>query len=59
MTWKQLVEEISLLTEEQKNTDVTVYVRGIDGFYPVVDELPIIDSATDDTLDPNHPFLMV
>lgn len=59
MTWKQLVEEISLLTEEQQNTDVTVFVRGMDEFYPAVDELAIIDSTTDGTLDPNHPFLMV
>ena len=61
MTWKQLVGEVSKLSPEQQNTDVTVFVRGVDEFYPVSDRVfttppPPAESCI---LDANHPYLQV
>jgi len=58
MTWKQLAYEISLLDPEQQNTDVTVFVRGPDEYYPAADEIRIAD-AEDGVLDDKHPYLRV
>jgi len=53
-TWKQLADIINQMTDEQKNTDVTVYTPEIDKYYQVT-SLGITDET--DTLDENHPFL--
>jgi hypothetical protein len=58
MNWKQLAEEIKLLTPEQQETDVTVFVRGVDEFYPVSNRL-LITPPEDDVLDKNHPYIQV
>jgi hypothetical protein len=58
MTWEQLAKEIELLTPEQRNTDVTVFVRGVDEFYPVTDRL-LIAPPEEQILDPNHPYIQV
>jgi hypothetical protein len=36
MTYKELAEYISNLTEEQQNQDVTIFVSGVDEYYPLV-----------------------
>lgn len=57
MTYKQLSESISKMTEEQQNCDVTVFVRGVDEFYPTSHELFI--NKESDVLDEGHPYLQV
>jgi hypothetical protein len=58
MTWKELKEHIEKMTEEQRNTDVTVYVTGVDEYYPLHGH-EIDTSITDDVLDKGHPFLII
>lgn len=58
MTFKQLAVEIGRLTEEQQNCDVTVFVRGVDEFYPVTDRL-LVSGPEEDVLDENHPYIEV
>jgi|ETNvirnome_2_300_1030623.scaffolds.fasta_scaffold136919_2 hypothetical protein len=58
MTYKELKAHIEVMDEEQVNTDVTVYVTGVDEYYPLHGtELDF--SPFDDVLDKNHPFLIV
>lgn len=57
MTYAQLAEEIARMTPEQKECNVTVYVPGVDEFYPI----DVVSYATPecDVLDPNHPILNI
>ena len=60
MTYAQLAEKISTMTEDQLNSDVTVYVSGVDEFYSVVDDYPFLISCDDtDVLDIGHPYLVI
>lgn len=59
MTYKELAEYISNLTEEQINCDVTVYVSGTDEFYSLVGDYPALEAEADDVLDQGHPYLAV
>ena len=56
MTYLQLANEISKMTDEQVACDVTVYVGGQDEYYPV-DEI-VINNDTD-VLDENHPVIVI
>lgn len=56
MTYKELAKSISNMTEDQQNCDVTVYVEGLDEFYPV----KVLDfQDISDVLDEGHPVLIV
>jgi len=57
MTWKQLAQKISELSEAQQNTDVTVVESGLLEALPVVPFLKTEDSE-EFGLDENHPYLM-
>ena len=57
MTWAELALEIDNLTEEQKNTDVTVFVPGLDEFYATKSRVFV--ASEDDVLDTNHPYLIL
>ena len=48
MTYRQLIERLSNLSEEQKDCDVTVWLAHRDEFFPL-----------DDVLDRDHPFLLI
>ena len=54
MTYRELVEKIANLTEEQKNCDVTIYADEYDEYYSAKDFL-ITDET--DVLDSNHPYI--
>ena len=54
LTYRQLQEEISKMTEEQKDCNVSVYVAGFDEFCPV-DEVSY--SVEDDVLNEGHPII--
>ena len=61
MTYRELAEQISTMNESQLNMDVTVYVAGLDEYYPVMDDysLSYVDSTTIDVLDHDHPYLVI
>ena len=61
MTYKELAAELARMTPEQLGMDVTVYVSGVDEYYSVVDDYPIVfsDAETDDVLDANHPYFVI
>ncbi len=54
MTYRDLLNELKSISEEQLNQTVTVYVSG-DEYFPV-DETGI--AANDDVLDPGH-FVLI
>jgi hypothetical protein len=60
-TYKDLAERIAAMTPEQLNSDVTVYVTGVDEYYPLLKETPVVDSdpEVNDQLDPGHPYLVI
>lgn len=61
MTYKELIAELQQLSEEQLNTDVTIFVRGVEEFYPASDAIYLSteDDDAGQVLDANHPYLMV
>ncbi len=61
MTWAELAEYIGNLSQEQQQTDVTVYVSGVDEFYPLVADYPVVEASADktDVLDDGHPYLVI
>ena len=60
MTYAQLAEKIRVMSDEQLNSDITVYVSGVDEFYSAVYYYPFSVSC-DDTyvLDIGHPYLVI
>lgn len=56
MTYKELLNQLSKLNEEQLNTDVTV-CDSYDEFFKVKG-LYFIDPKFDDVLDPGHPYFL-
>lgn len=60
MTYAELLNELEKLTPEQLHQTVTVYVSGVDEFYPVVGDYPFPESDdTCDVLDPGHKYLVI
>mgnify|MGYP006435272301 CR=1 FL=1 len=59
MTYLELANELANMTPEQLNTDITVYVSGVDEYYSVVNDYPLVFSDTDDVLDANHPYFVI
>jgi len=55
MTYNQLKNLLSSLTEEQLNMDVTIHALDADEFYPIPSF--IISDDSNDVLDNNHPYL--
>ena len=56
MTYKELLNQLSQLTEEQLNSDVAVYDTGTDEYYQLNVEFVF---ATDEcqVLDVDHPII--
>lgn len=60
MKYRQLLEELKGFTPEQLDQDVTVHVSGVDEFYSLVGDDPIVESdETCDVLDPGHKYLCI
>ena len=59
MTYRELAEYISNLTDEQKNSDVTVLVSGAGEYYSLVEDYPAVEADCSDVLDENHPYLVI
>jgi len=63
-TYRDLKEKMEGLSEEQLNMNITVFLQGIDEFYPA--HFAITTGSTEnnidgnnDVLDPNHPVIIV
>lgn len=59
MTYKELMNEIFKLTPEQQSTDVTVFIRGVDEYYPAQSFGVTPGEEPADVLDPNHPYILI
>ena len=59
MNYRQLLEELQQLNEEQLAQDVTVYVSGVDEYYALRSDYPVAISETDDVLDGDHFYLVI
>jgi hypothetical protein len=61
MTYAELGEYIQSMTAEQLSMDTTIYVSGVDEYYGLVDDYPIVDSVGEQNsvLDNNHPYLVI
>jgi hypothetical protein len=61
MTYRELAEYISKLNDEQKDSDVTVFVADQDEFYPLVAGCPVSEAKEigEDRLDEGHPYLVI
>ena len=58
MTYKKLQELIAAMPDRQKNSDVTVYIRGADDYYPIFEQI-VVSTANNDVFDPGQPYLVV
>jgi len=56
MTYKELLNQLSQLTEEQLNEDVTVYDTGTDEYYQLKVEL-VYSTQECDVLNLDHPII--
>ena len=61
MTYADLLKELQQLDETQLNSDVTIFIMGIEEFYPSFDRLYFSTEEDEDgqILDAGHPYLMV
>lgn len=60
LTYKELLIEISKMTPEQQNSNVTVFVTGENEYYTLADyPLVFSDPDVNDVLDANHPYLVI
>ena len=61
MTYADLLKELQQLDETQLNSDVTIFIRGVDEFYPSSDGVYFSTEEDEDgqILDAGHPYLMV
>ena len=59
MKYRQLLDELQLLSEEQLDQDVTVYVSGVDEYYALRPDYPVAVSEEDDVLDADHFYLVI
>ena len=57
MTWKELKKQIECLTEEQLNTDVTVYYAEEMEFYTAIEQMKISKDSAE--IDEGQPFITV
>jgi hypothetical protein len=56
MTYKELLNQLSQLTEEQLNEDVCVYDTGTDEYYQLKVEL-VYSTEECDVLNLDHPII--
>lgn len=59
MTYRDLAEYIGNLTDEQKDSSVTIFVYGVEEYYPLMGDYPAVEAEGDDVLDDGHPYLVI
>jgi hypothetical protein len=57
LKYRNLLEMLQLMTDEELNCTVTVLAKGVDEFFPVEPALFYADQI--DVLDQGHPYLMI
>lgn len=59
MTYDDLAEYIRNMDPEARLQTVTVFVPGVDEYYPLDEKAPIRESFDSDVLDDGHIFLAI
>jgi hypothetical protein len=60
LTYAELAKQIDEMTDEQKASTATIFVPGIDEFYPIAAvEFTKEGGAADGILDKGHPVLVI
>ena len=61
MTYRELLNELGCLTDQQLNQDVTVYLTEQDEYFGLMSDYPVAisDSINNDVLDHNTFYLRV
>lgn len=59
MTYQELADYIYNMDPEQKEQTVTIFVSGVDEYYPLNEKAPIRESFGSDVLDDQHIFLVI
>ena len=60
MTYRDLLNELGCLSDEQLNQTVTVYLSEADEYYGVASDYPMgISQSDNDVLDPGHFYLRI
>jgi hypothetical protein len=57
MTYRELLTELTAMSEGKLDLNVAVFVRGVDEYYYPVKSVAVTDC--DDVLFEGHPFLVV
>jgi hypothetical protein len=59
-TWEDLKDTIKDFSEEQLKQNVTIYIRGLDEYYGLAEDYPLVESDnTSDVLDPGSKYLVI
>ena len=56
MTYKELLQQLQQLSEEQLKSDVAIYDEGTDEYYQLKVEL-VFETEECDVLDVDHPII--
>ena len=60
LTYAELAKQIGEMTDEQKQANVSVFIPGVDEFYPIAKvEFATEGGAADGILDEGHPILIL
>lgn len=59
MTYKDLAEYIRNMDPKACLQSVTVFISGVDEYYPLDEKTPLIESSDSDVLDDGHIFLVI
>ena len=61
ITYRDLLTQLKMLPEARLDDTVTVYVSGLDEFYPLVDDYPFCRAEPEETdvLDNGHPYMVI
>ena len=57
-TYRELLQQLQTLPPERLDDTATVYVTGVDEFYPVM-KTEVATSSDNDVLDEGHFFLVI
>ena len=56
LTYRELLRQLSAMSEEWLDANVTVYLEGVDEYLPIK---RFLINSSDDVLDEGHPFLEI
>jgi hypothetical protein len=59
MTYMKLLEALNRMNIDELMSDVTVYSRGDEAYYPVESMLTVIEEHNNDVLDNGHKYLVI